>query len=308
MTKVSDAPLGRRVTNESITLVYQDGKPLTVNKNHPHFAEITRRVQEQEYEGLRELCQPAAAIAAKNLSGVEIKFGEAWFNGIRLEGALSKRMVEEFEAGRDISQYSNFVRKVYENPSSTAVKELFLFMEAGYMPLCEDGDFLAYKKVRGDFRDIHSGTMDNSPGNLVTMPRNQVDDRRDNTCSYGLHFCSYTYLPQFGSCSDNKVVMLKINPANVVSIPSDYQNTKGRACEYFVVQEVEGWEDDPLMGTHGNDWGIGRNSRDDLREDEDDYEDDYEEEEEYDYEDGDDDDWDEDDDDGCGNCHCGCDD
>jgi hypothetical protein len=32
-------------------------------------------------------------------------------------------------------------------------------------------------------------------------------------------------------------MILKINPADVVSIPSDYNNTKGRTCRYEVVGE-----------------------------------------------------------------------
>lgn len=29
--------------------------------------------------------------------------------------------------------------------------------------------------------------------------------------------------------------MVKVNPKNVVAIPSDYNNMKGRACEYEVI-------------------------------------------------------------------------
>ena len=34
------------------------------------------------------------------------------------------------------------------------------------------------------------------------------------------------------------MVILKINPRDVVSIPTDYNNTKGRTCRYEVVGEV----------------------------------------------------------------------
>jgi hypothetical protein len=98
---------------------------------------------------------------------------------------------------------------------------------------------LAYKKVRDDYLDIHSGTMDNSVGQIVEMERNEVDDDKDRTCSAGLHFCSKDYLPHFGSGDGNRVVILKINPRDVVSIPSDYNNAKGRACRYEVIDEME---------------------------------------------------------------------
>jgi hypothetical protein len=69
------------------------------------------------------------------------------------------------------------------------------------------------------------------------MERNAVDDNKDVTCSAGLHFCSRSYLDHFGG---DRIMILKINPADVVSIPSDYNDAKGRACRYEVIGELEG--------------------------------------------------------------------
>jgi hypothetical protein len=125
-----------------------------------------------------------------------------------------------------------------ENPSYRAVQELYKFLEVGQMPLTEDGHFLAYKKVRENFKDIHSGTFDNSVGKICEMPRNKVDEDSSRTCSSGLHVCSYSYLNSFGNGTTDKVVVVKINPRDVVSIPADYNNTKMRLCRYEVIQDV----------------------------------------------------------------------
>ena len=132
-----------------------------------------------------------------------------------------------------------FVENLMENPSRRAVQELYGFLEKNSLPITPDGHFLAYKKVRDDYKDIHSGTMDNSVGQIVEMERNAVDDDKDRTCSTGLHFCSQDYLPHFGTGPGNRVVILKINPRDVVSIPSDYNDSKGRACRYEVIDELE---------------------------------------------------------------------
>ena len=79
--------------------------------------------------------------------------------------------------------------------------------------------------------------MDNSPGTIVEMERYKVDDNKDQTCSTGLHFCGMSYLPHFGG-SDSRTVIVKIDPADVVSIPSDYNGAKGRACRYEVIGEM----------------------------------------------------------------------
>ena len=68
------------------------------------------------------------------------------------------------------------------------------------------------------------------------MARNKVNEDKDQTCSHGLHFCGRGYL---GSYPGSRTVILEINPADVVSIPSDYNNHKGRCCKYTVIGELE---------------------------------------------------------------------
>jgi hypothetical protein len=121
------------------------------------------------------------------------------------------------------------------NPSFRAVNELYGFLEKNNLPITPDGHFLAYKRVRENYTDCHTGKMDNSVGKVVEMERNKVDDNQNNTCSSGLHFCSENYLRSFGG---ERTVIVKINPRDVVSIPTDYDNSKGRACRYEVIGEV----------------------------------------------------------------------
>jgi hypothetical protein len=139
--------------------------------------------------------------------------------------------------GFPIEPLVNFMENLMTNPSKRAVTELYGFLEKNSLPITPDGYFLAYKKVRQNYFDCHTGTMDNSVGKVVEMERNEVNDNKDQTCSTGLHFCSQEYLPHFGG-GDSRVVIVKINPRDVVSIPSDYNNAKGRACRYEVIGEV----------------------------------------------------------------------
>ena len=137
--------------------------------------------------------------------------------------------------GFDVNHLINFLSNLMENPSNRAVRELYDFLEYGKMPITTDGHFLAYKRVRADYKSVHDGQTDNSIGTILEMPRNQVNDNSHETCSYGLHFCSHEYLKHF---SGDRVVILKVNPRDVVSIPADYNSTKGRACRYEVVGEL----------------------------------------------------------------------
>jgi hypothetical protein len=127
------------------------------------------------------------------------------------------------------------MENLMNNPSKRAVDELYRFLEKNNLPITPDGHFLAYKKVRENYMDCHSGTFDNSVGKVCEMERNHVDDDKDRTCSTGLHFCSQEYLKSFGG---ERTMIVKVNPRDVVSIPSDYNDSKGRACRYEVVGEL----------------------------------------------------------------------
>jgi hypothetical protein len=139
--------------------------------------------------------------------------------------------------GFPVEPLVKFMENLMSNPSFRAVNELYGFLEKNSLPITPDGCFLAYKKVRNDYMDIHSGTFNNSVGLICEMERNKVDDNQNNTCSSGLHFCSQEYLGSFGG-SDSRIMILKISPADVVSIPTDYNNSKGRTCKYTVIGEL----------------------------------------------------------------------
>ena len=162
-----------------------------------------------------------------------------------LHNAMTERVIRMAEEGFDVKPLVNFMANLLSNPSKTAIDELYLFLEATELPITTDGHLIAYKIVREDYTSIHDPSFRNDVGTVVEMPRNEVCDNRHQTCSYGLHFCSKTYLDQYGSSnrSTDRLVLLKINPADVVSIPSDYNNAKGRASKYLIWKDIteDGW-------------------------------------------------------------------
>jgi len=153
-----------------------------------------------------------------------------------LNTGLAVRMITMLQEGFPIEPMVLFMENLMQNTSRRSVTELYGFLEKCNLPITPDGCFLAYKKVRDDYKDCHSGTMNNSVGQVVEMERNTVDDDKDRTCSSGLHFCSQSYLAHFGG---ERTVIVKINPRDVVSIPSDYNDAKGRACRYEVIGELD---------------------------------------------------------------------
>lgn len=224
-----------------ITLVFEDGESATVYNSEDNYDAVCEAVKNKDWELALELAKPIE-IVKRSIEGIDkvaIEGGFVTYDGVPLHNTLTTRMLDMHNDGFDISPMALFLENLMQNPSFRAVNELYDFLESSNLPITEDGHFLAYKRVTGDFKDIHSGRFDNSPGTFVEMPRNMVNEDKNQTCSAGLHFCAREYLPEFGSYSEtNAVVMLKINPADVVSIPSDYNNAKGRCCKYYVVREL----------------------------------------------------------------------
>lgn len=221
------------------TISFQNnGKFHQAHQSHPKFQQIV------EYAKVGDFATAAALVDIRNVvtkalsgTGATLVGDKVLYKGEAVSGLLSRRIVEMAREGFDATPLLLFLDNLMSNPSKRAVDELYGFLEASGLPITDDGHFLAYKSVRQDFKDHHSGTMDNSVGQIVSMERNRVDEDKDRTCSYGLHFAAHEYANQFGS--HGRMVVLKINPRDVVAIPSDYNNQKGRCCRYEVIEEVE---------------------------------------------------------------------
>jgi len=233
------------ITNDNITL-FHNGQPITTpraNFGDNEWHELITALNDYDYDTAASLIDRASAARDyfKTSDKITIAGGQILYQGHPLDNYPATKALEFMREGLPYQPLLNFIERLMESPSYRVVQRLYEFLEAGGLPLTEDGCFMAYKKVRrNDDRlvDIHSERFTNDPGTKVEVPRNQVDEDQDNTCSYGLHVCSYAYLPSFGSGHWDVVVAVKVDPSDVVAIPRDYDNAKMRVCAYEVVQEV----------------------------------------------------------------------
>lgn len=255
-----------------------NGQSYTIATDHPKYKQVIESIKQKDWNLFEKLVNISKQV--ENYAGVEVSDGAIMFNGELIHNTLTKRIVNFMGQGLPFDPLLKFLGNLMKNPSKRATDELYDFLEAGELPITEDGCFLAFKNVRSDYKDIHSGTFDNSVGKVCEMSRNRVCDNKDQTCSAGLHFCSIAYLPSFSDSNGGKTMILKINPADVVSIPADYNNTKGRCCKYEVVTEYkEDWRSKINRGESGFDSDLYSSDGGDYDWDGDEYDD--EDEEEY---------------------------
>lgn len=211
--------------------------PYTFETSHPNYQKVVDAIKEERFEDVPDLANIARSVNVFSDGEITVDedLGTISFNGEVIHNSLTERILQMMSEGFNINLMVAFLQNLMANPSKRAIDELYGFLEYGGLPITEDGCFIAYKRVRQNYMSTHDGKTDNSIGKTVSMPRNVVDDRSDHTCSTGLHFCSFEYLKSFGG---ERIVVLKINPRDVVSIPNDYNNTKGRACSYDVIGEL----------------------------------------------------------------------
>ena len=252
------------VQGSNITVVIGT-TPHTVSKNHITYNKLLAAIKAGEWETVQDIIEPKQVVLNFGQGNVSVEGDKIFWKGREMHNALTKRMVAMIQEDFPVEPLIAFMENLMENPSKRAVNELYGFLEKNTLPITSDGCFLAYKKVRQDYFDVHSGTVLNKPAaymtdedtaaledavgknnevtvevvdgvTVVSMERNLVDDDQNRTCSTGLHFCSQDYLRSFGG---ERIVILKINPRDVVSIPNDYNDSKGRCARYEIVDEID---------------------------------------------------------------------
>jgi ribosome modulation factor len=232
------------VTSSQVTII-TDGQTLVVPQDHVSYQRVIDYLKTGDYEEAVKVADAAQTINDFGQGQVYVQGGVVYHNGSQLDNSLARRIMSMVRDGFDVNPMVKFLENLMMNPSSRAVSELYRFLECNNLPITDDGYFLAYKNVNEDYKDKYSGKFDNSVGSTCQMPRNQVMDDPNQTCSAGLHFCSIEYLNGMWGHSGHTMI-IKINPADVVSIPVDYNNSKGRCCKYTVIGEHHDGEKDTL--------------------------------------------------------------
>lgn len=216
----------------------------TFSKSHPNYDKLITYLKNNNVEYFEACYDIISHVNAFCEGYVNCNDGSLTWDGIKMPDMFTGTILDMIKQGFPFEPMLNFLDNLSQNPSDHAVIELFDFMENKNMPITGDGCFLAYKAVREDYKDIYSGTFNNSVGSVCEVVRSKVDSNRDNGCGAGLHVGAIDYAKSYGGIdfdSDNdggnRLMICKVNPRDVVSVPSDHKFQKLRTCRYEVVSE-----------------------------------------------------------------------
>lgn len=243
------------IINDTGIVLFRNGKPQKFASNEKSYAAIIAalKLPEDQQEKAIDLALEQSNVNADIASAgfmINHTTQEVSYKGELLPLPLAQKVFSLIKENLPVTLLEKFWENLKLNPSYNSIRELYDFLSYKELPITEDGCFLAYRGLQDDFYSVKGnlqtkvlqgkvnklGQIYNGVGEHIEVCRGDVDDNRDNTCSQGVHAGSYDYAQNW---SRGKVVVVKINPKDVVSVPSDYNCQKLRCCAYTVMSEIE---------------------------------------------------------------------
>lgn len=235
--------------------VWCNGDMLCVAPDHINYSKILEKVVAGDFDGIEPMLNIAKGIEEYTFGKIVIRNGQLFYGEHEIRNTLVDRILGNMRDGACFKRYVAFLDKLLENPSSRSLDQLYDFLKYTCLRIADDGFVYAYKGITSDWKDAYTGKIDNSVGKTITMPRNLISDDPDHACHKGLHCGTIKYAREY---SGSRLVIVKVHPKDVVSVPKDCTWQKCRVCEYTVVAECD-YDGNPI-----GDWKFSSVGADDV--------------------------------------------
>jgi hypothetical protein len=225
-----------------------EGTLKTIPHDHPNFRAIADALVNgqdptaiETGTSLTDLLDVAKAVARLG-ERVSTDGTTVFFDGVPVHSNLTTTILRYRYEGRDPAGLVRFMERLASNPDEHSRQNLWDWVDAQDLTIDADGFFYAFKGVDELLNSISSGhavvdgvdyygKIPYAIGSTVTMPREEVNHNPSEGCSTGLHVGTYQYANDFG----RTLLEVKVDPADVVSVPTDCGAQKMRTCRLFVV-------------------------------------------------------------------------
>lgn len=229
--------------------------------NEALYKEVFARVGANDFDGAIQLIKDAKKESSEGYEVLDeenhlVMFdGELFYYGVHLTSTIAKRIEKDAAEGTLDDRYIKFLVRLLRNPSAKSVEMLYDFMQANDIDILPDGRIKCFRGVTqlpdGSCVDYHSGKVPQYEGCFISMPRNFVEDNPEVACSHGLHCASAEYAKGYGVLTE-----VAVDPADVVSVPYDYDFAKCRCCRFEILmapaKRTEGIPNEYVVDRNGN--------------------------------------------------------
>ncbi len=228
-----------------------NGQPHLFDPSHPQYTSLMQCVHAGDADEFVNLLNTGFQVENWSHGNFEFAEGILLFEGEQVAKDPTNRIVECMQQGFPHEFMLNYLTNLYDNVSERAVQESYKWSSHKGLPITEDGMLVGYKGVRtyagetiqgkngeikeGDLVDIYTGnSFRNNVGDTASMKRRQVCDDHTQGCDSGLHVGTYDYACNWAG-STGVVILVKFNPKDIVSVPSDCEHQKMRVSSYEVI-------------------------------------------------------------------------
>lgn len=239
------------------TVIFSDGTIQQIAQDNANYGRVvgiltSTPVDEIDEAALLELLIPALSVG-KNLNRLSERVAfdgsNILFDGDVVADAIAEHILRIVKEGGNPDSYKAlvaFMEKLYTNPSESSRNSLYDFIVRHNITIDPDGDFYAYKGVKADLGSVWegfgivdgvsmNGSLPNKPGSILEIPRSKVNADNAIGCGTGLHAGTYAYAEGWAR---GVLLLVKINPRDVVSVPSCSSYQKLRTCRYKVISQT----------------------------------------------------------------------
>ena len=239
----------------------EDTYTIESDDNEALYKEVFARVGANDFAGAIQLIKDAEKESSEGYEVLDeenhlVMFdGELFYYGVHLTSTIAKRIEKDAAEGTLDDRYIKFLVRLLRNPSAKSVEMLYDFMQANDIDILPDGRIKCFRGVTqlpdGSCVDYHSGKVPQYEGCFISMPRNFVEDNPEVACSHGLHCASAEYAKGYGVLTE-----VAVDPADVVSVPYDYDFAKCRCCRFEIltapVKRTKGIPNEYVVDRDGN--------------------------------------------------------
>lgn len=237
-------------------LAFESVRRYIVDEHGADFATV-RQLAADARDAVKSAVADAFSVVDGDPGGDESATGEPAYrivHGDPVEEMVFTTVLRLTRENSDLAPLGKFLSRLDRNPSEASRSQLFGWLKAGGFTITTDGMIVGYKSVRADGLSACSGrepvTVQHQDGSTETvnghvpypvgatvwMDRNLVDSDRDSACSVGLHVGTFGYAKRFST----QMLVVLVDPADVVSVPTDCNAQKMRVCRLHVAALHDG--------------------------------------------------------------------
>ena len=239
-------------SNDNHWTVVLGGQPHQFDHTHPEYNGLCECVMAGDADEFVNLINTGTVIENWSEGNFEFRDGFLYYENEQVANQPTERIINMIKNSWDYKPMLAYLDRLYQNVSNRAVHESYTWCSNKGLPITDDGMLIGYKGVslysgenrldklgrplaEGDHVDKYTGTsFRNNIGDECSMNRRGVSDNCNDGCASGLHVGTYEYAESWAG-SNGVVVLVKFDPADIVSVPTDCQYSKMRVSKYTVV-------------------------------------------------------------------------